>query len=251
LNNQFGQPVYDKYDMSSTGIELAVSQNCLVLNNSTEETVIGMNILGICDHPNSPYGSNNHIRGNTFNQPHNISETPKLNNVDLVGLLIGADSYCGNQDCTGNEWYGEYVNGAKCLGNPLQSPFIVPVDAPPVMPPNVLPASGWFGAAACRPEGRNVSMGNMPASEDEFQNIRVHIYPNPAENYLKLLIPEASEFACTIRITNLAGKLILKKHIHLGSKESILDIKDLKTGMYLVQIVSGMIQQTEKVIVVK
>lgn len=72
----------------------------------------------------------------------------------------------------------------------------------------------------------------LSIDENDFTNVEILLYPNPVNNTLQLNVSEYLLLK-NIRIYALSGKLILE----LSPRESI-DVSDLKSGMYLLEVES-------------
>ena len=67
----------------------------------------------------------------------------------------------------------------------------------------------------------------IPATE------RLHVYPNPATEYLCFELPQA-EKAYTYHIFDLAGKLLEQGRLNSGTQQ--LELRNLSEGMYLIEV---------------
>lgn len=72
------------------------------------------------------------------------------------------------------------------------------------------------------------------------------VYPNPASENLTIQLPQAAKGVSIVVLDNL-GKLVLNDTMNSELKE--LNISDLEQGLYFVQITSGNVTETKKVIV--
>lgn len=66
----------------------------------------------------------------------------------------------------------------------------------------------------------------------------VRLYPNPARNFVDVVVPVSLGAAKTLRVYSIAGNLVYSRIVDSGSFR--YDLSDLKTGVYFVEI------QTEK-----
>jgi len=106
---------------------------------------------------------------------------------------------------------------------------------------NQTPYEGGYGVFTARimldydpdQNGVNWRMANMPKQEDEIYKIR--IYPNPAKDVLFVeVISDLDSYNANIKIYNTIGQLIATQQ--LNEKMEFVDLKSLKTGMYIYNI---------------
>ena len=90
-------------------------------------------------------------------------------------------------------------------------------------------------------------------TENKTPNTNICIYPNPVNDNLFIELTTPKETVITIKLTDLLGKII-NTPVQLENKGTIkkysINIKDLQTGIYLLQIVSNdyTISETYKII---
>lgn len=78
-------------------------------------------------------------------------------------------------------------------------------------------------------------------SNENFANSTemIQLYPNPANLYLQILLPQNNAAICKMKVYSIAGAVVDEKALS-GSEESFrYDISQLKTGIYLIEISSG------------
>jgi hypothetical protein len=66
----------------------------------------------------------------------------------------------------------------------------------------------------------------------ENESTQIEVYPNPASDYIKVVIP--SEENTTLNIFSMEGKIL--KSLPLVSKNNLINIKDLSVGVYLMEL---------------
>jgi len=67
----------------------------------------------------------------------------------------------------------------------------------------------------------------------------IQLYPNPASQYLQILLPPNNAAICKMKVYSIAGAVVDEKALS-GNEESFrYDISQLKTGIYLIEITSG------------
>lgn len=71
----------------------------------------------------------------------------------------------------------------------------------------------------------------------ELSQSGIEIYPNPAQKYFNIVLPEGIEKNVKIKITDLSGKLIISRKIY--QKRTQIDINSLYKGNYILLIQSG------------
>ena len=72
------------------------------------------------------------------------------------------------------------------------------------------------------------------------------IYPNPASEILTIQLAQASKGVQLVMLDNL-GKIVIEEIMNSDIKE--LNVSDLENGLYFVQITSGNVTETKKVII--
>ena len=83
------------------------------------------------------------------------------------------------------------------------------------------------------------------------QTMKFSIYPNPATNNVTLLLDYFEKGAMNIEIIDLSGKLVMSKSIQLnnGINKEVLNINQLNSGVYLLNLKSDKLNTTQKLIV--
>jgi uncharacterized repeat protein (TIGR02059 family) len=91
----------------------------------------------------------------------------------------------------------------------------------------------------------DVKVSDNPYS---FDTTNVHIYPNPARNFINIKIQQPSMASPVIRIFDNTGRLCLEKKLEpLRDFHQIL--VNLRTGIYLVQVVKDGSVSTKKILI--
>ncbi len=121
----------------------------------------------------------------------------------------------------------------------------------------------WLGQAKCKPFCKEVSKkgGNDDLGELFYQNMdilsrkenghnyRFEIYPNPSQNILNIEFNET--FSGTVRLVNVEGKECKKMEVSELSRIS-LEVSELKTGVYFLEIISNKnIKFNHKILITK
>jgi hypothetical protein len=69
-------------------------------------------------------------------------------------------------------------------------------------------------------------------SDCDNESTQIEVYPNPASDYIKVIAPISEN--TTLHIISLEGKVI--KTMPLISNQTFVSVKDLASGMYMVEI---------------
>jgi len=77
--------------------------------------------------------------------------------------------------------------------------------------------------------------------DGEMLSATIGIYPNPMDQKFTLKIQSVKKGSFDLRLIDLSGKVLQSKKIELteGSIEQDIDVSDLKSGIYLVEITLG------------
>jgi len=86
----------------------------------------------------------------------------------------------------------------------------------------------------------------MEQVNEEFQ-----AFPNPSDGELTLLLPFGKELQGKIRIADLTGRTVYTEHFtaSLESETLVLDVSNLKNGVYLIDFSNGQKVYTQKIII--
>ena len=85
---------------------------------------------------------------------------------------------------------------------------------------------------------------NLSSNKNEFSNVSVHIFPNPATNLLTVVF-ESLEFDLTL--LDLTGRKIFERYSFPGT--ATLDVSGYEPGIFILKIVSGQKTLTRKIII--
>jgi len=72
----------------------------------------------------------------------------------------------------------------------------------------------------------------------EKKSAVIYIYPNPSSEIINLQIKENEFLNLELEVYNVTGKLLKRIHLQPFAAEYKLDVKDLKSGMYFIKLVS-------------
>lgn len=89
----------------------------------------------------------------------------------------------------------------------------------------------------------NVTPSALSVAENEFANIKV--YPNPTKGILNISLPQTSE-ATTLTLVDIQGRQILTKET--SNTNETLNIEHLSEGVYILNIQSGSLKTSKKVV---
>lgn len=76
-----------------------------------------------------------------------------------------------------------------------------------------------------------LTFGEVTAT-DEWKNLRVKLYPNPARDFLTIDFSGSIDDDISARLIDVTGKIVKDFRIDKGSKVSEIDISELKSGLY-------------------
>lgn len=79
--------------------------------------------------------------------------------------------------------------------------------------------------------------GDIVESIDEIKIGELDMYPNPAENFITISLPQTSEQLYKVEITNVMGEMLFTKNISAGEHE--ISVSDFPGGMYVVKARAG------------
>ncbi len=93
------------------------------------------------------------------------------------------------------------------------------------------------------------SAGNLPQSGE----LKLTVYPNPAEDYLKVELNSEYPLVPELQIIDLTGKIIIKFEGKFSQVNTVyraeLDIKGLEAGIYFVKVSQGKTIFTSRLLV--
>ena len=87
--------------------------------------------------------------------------------------------------------------------------------------------------------------------DEEALEIDFTVFPNPSKDLISVQLTGATMAATTITLTNILGKAMQQQTIQssAGSIQSVLNVSELASGVYLLSISSGNSQVTKRVII--
>ena len=138
----------------------------------------------------------------------------------IMGLSI---AYCDNDQTTGRENFigSMYMTSATANDNYI--------------------TADYFGSLKLKASGTtNVNQAM------EYTNQLVKIFPNPAQNRIKIERRSNDQKILTVEVRSLTGSLI--KSVLLKENQGLVEIGDLMPGMYLMNIISDKQIQSERIV---
>ena len=103
-----------------------------------------------------------------------------------------------------------------------------------------------FGLLAVLADGTVLLLGNVTSIEENSTGASFNMYPNPANELVKISPSENSNDA-TVEITNALGQVV--KREKLNNAEIIIPVNDLTEGMYFVNVKSKTGKSVSKLII--
>jgi hypothetical protein len=83
---------------------------------------------------------------------------------------------------------------------------------------------------------------------EERPEVEFTVYPNPASDRIYISNPNGVQGNYTIRLISMDGKLTLEKNGYFNGPTQI-DLESMPSGVYIMQLISGGISKTTKLIV--
>lgn len=90
----------------------------------------------------------------------------------------------------------------------------------------------------------------LSAKEVEFKPTAYKVYPNPAEDEIRIQFQEEHD-CCLLEITNSEGKVVRTQKIKSKHKEFIINVSDLSPGIYFVGLIDGIHAYESQKILIK
>jgi hypothetical protein len=82
---------------------------------------------------------------------------------------------------------------------------------------------------------------NLPTSvvtdaDDEDYSSRIQLFPNPADEVVNVILPNAANKATPVTLSDSYGRAVYQNTIEAGKNQKAIETKDLRAGMYFLQI---------------
>lgn len=91
----------------------------------------------------------------------------------------------------------------------------------------------------------------LSINENEFSNLNINIFPNPASDLIAIQIGGVNNHDLEVKLFDIQGKLVESSKINKGQTIGYFDIQTLYSGVYFVQIASGEFHLSRKIIIEK
>lgn len=88
-------------------------------------------------------------------------------------------------------------------------------------------------------------------SQTSISKLRIKIYPNPASDYVKVYLNEATNAPCKISLNDFNGKMLLMHVLDSGISEFIINLDKIQNGQYFLKIASGSVEFIEPISIMK
>lgn len=92
-------------------------------------------------------------------------------------------------------------------------------------------------------------LGQFPASDEAEALEQIQLYPNPTQGNITIEMPGNQDGDLQLQIFNEKGQTVLIRSLHGGQSSWNLDLPELSSGLYMVQMRMGQTTKTEKLIV--
>lgn len=162
--------------------------------------------------------------------------------IDLGG---GEDSCPGNNVIKGNGNFDLYIETTNALHPTLYARYNIWDHTNPddIMLYDIRDGSDSSGLVTVdfTPIG-HLGIDNLP-DENLFE-----LYPNPASSIVSLKSAVFSRQLAVVEVFDLNGRKLLEKHIPIGTEEIELDVSQLKSGIYFIQMTAENKITTKKLI---
>lgn len=86
-------------------------------------------------------------------------------------------------------------------------------------------------------------------SENEFNDLEITLYPNPANDLVLVQIGALVKYDLDIQLFDVTGKLVMQTKLLKGSTIAYFDTQTLYNGTYFVKIYNSEMQSTKKVVI--
>jgi len=86
-----------------------------------------------------------------------------------------------------------------------------------------------------------------PLVDVSTEKASLKVYPNPANDMVTIVMPEAS--GAVVSLTDINGKLVKSMVVAAGQTETILNVNDLSQGVYVLNVTSKNVSIQEKLVI--
>jgi len=156
--------------------------------------------------------------------------------LDPAGNYVWSQSFGGSVDDLGNSIYSDASGTLFLTGN-----FGATVDFDPGTGIDTLYTDTYDNVYIVKLNQVTLGIKNNVLTKN------IKIYPNPAQNFLRITIEAEQEFNA-LSIFNNLGQLVQKDEIVFMNKSAVVNTKDLSTGVYLLKLFnSGQTENTSTI----
>lgn len=114
----------------------------------------------------------------------------------------------------------------------------------------------FYGVAANRKvnsinEATTVYSGTTGITENEFKQMNISIFPNPASDLIAIQLSNLVEDDLLVELLDISGKLVNSTKVNKGSTIAYFDVQTVYAGTYFIRISNNSLNTTKKVIITK
>ncbi len=106
-------------------------------------------------------------------------------------------------------------------------------------------------SATAVPSGTTTYTSTVGIDENEFNNLNITVFPNPASDLIAIQFNDLVEYDYSISLYDMNGKLLKEKSINKGQTIAYFDLETVYAGVYLVKISNENNLKTFRVVVEK
>jgi hypothetical protein len=74
----------------------------------------------------------------------------------------------------------------------------------------------------------------------------LQLHPNPADNYLSVVLPQFSGTGNEVRIYDHTGSIVLNRRLSLHNQQAIIELSGIRPGMYFIELINDHQQYLSK-----
>jgi hypothetical protein len=152
-----------------------------------------------------------------------VNAQPQKPVIDRIGNILSSSSQ------TGNQWY---LNGSKIPGSTNRFLNLQQVGFYQVQ---VMDYNG------CLSDLSDVLNVTELAVNDEVIHYNLNVSPNPANDYINVVLDLSTRCILQLKLTNIIGESVIQRHYHLevGLQKLTIAVADLPDGIYILQLRIG------------
>lgn len=88
-------------------------------------------------------------------------------------------------------------------------------------------------------ESTTIYTGSVSATENEFKNLTIRIFPNPSSDLIAIQIGNLVTDPLILELIDISGKMIKKTEINAGQSNAFFDIQNVYDGIYNIRVTDG------------